>query len=210
MFHFLRRLTPNQRLAALALALGVVAIAATPTRGGRATIDSREMALLMAKGVDRVQPRTLADWIIQGRSDYRLIDLRDSAAFAAGRGIPTSENIPVSALPDAGLAPDGKILLVADDEAQAAQAWFLLTAEGYSGVAIVQGGLRGWAEDVMYPSVDGVDSAQRARLEAVSAHFGGAPRTGVATDGAVAPPAPPSPSAPGAKKAAPAKKREGC
>jgi rhodanese-related sulfurtransferase len=217
MFRFLRRLTTNQRLAALALLLGVVAIAARPARGGRSTIDSREMAALMARGVDRVQPRALAGWIIQGRADYRLIDLRDAAAFAAGVRIPSAENIPVSALPDAVLPPDERVLLVADDEARAAQAWFLLTAQGHRGVAIVRGGLRGWAEDVLYPNVDGTSAADRAALEAVSAHFGGAPRTGGGSGVAVTPPAlaqaaapPPQPSAPSAKKAAPAKKREGC
>lgn len=217
MLGFFRRLTTNQRLAALALLLGVVAIAATPTRGGRSTIDSREMAALMARSVDRVQPRALADWIIQGRADYRLIDLREAAAFAAGARIPSAENIPVSALPDAGLLPDEKILLVADDEAKAAQAWFLLTAQGYNGVAIVRGGLRGWEDDVLYPRVDGMSAAERTALESVSAHFGGTPRTGAAGGVASAPPAlvqavapPAPPAATGAKKAAPAKKREGC
>ncbi len=218
MFQFFRNLSTNQRLAALALVLGAVALAATPTRGPRASIDSREMALLMAKGVDRVPARTLADWIVQGRSDYRLIDLRDSAAFAAGPRIPSAENIPVFVLADAGLSRDEKILLVADDEARAAQAWFLLTAQGYKGVAIVRGGLRGWAEDVLYPRLDGVDPTERTKLESVSAHFGGAPRTGGAANAAAAPaalagtavPAPLPPVAPGPKTGAPAKKREGC
>jgi hypothetical protein len=64
-----------------------------------------------------------------------------------------------------------------------------------------------------------VDATTRARLEAVSAHFGGAPRTGGTADAFAPPPAsgvaqsapgvqklPP----PGGKKPAPAKKREGC
>ncbi len=213
---FFGRLTTNQRLAALALLLGAVAIFATPTRGGRTTIDSREMAALMARGVDRVQPRTLADWIIQGRRDYRLIDLRDAAAFATGVRIPSAENIPVSALPDAGLPADERILLVADDEARAAQAWFLLSAQGYKGVAIVRGGLRAWQDEVLYPRVDGVAPADRAALEAVSAHFGGAPVAGAAAGAPRAPALaqaaapPPLPAAAAAKKAAPAKKREGC
>lgn len=217
MLKLIRRLTLNQRLAALALLLGAVAIAATPTRGGRSTIDSREMAALMARGMDRVAPRALADWIIQGRSDYRLVDLRDQDAFAAGVRIPTAENIPVTALADASLSPDDKILLVGDDEARAAQAWFLLAAQGYRGVAIVRGGLRGWEDEVLYPRVDGVPAGERAALEAVSAHFGGAPRTGGGAEGTAAAAAvaqaaapPPPPPAAGAKKAAPAKKREGC
>ncbi len=215
--HFLRNLSTNQRLALLAFVLGLVAIAATPTLGPRVTIDSREMAQLMQKGVDRVDVRTLADWVIQSRADVRVIDIRDPAAFAAGPRVPSAENIPVASLADAGLGRDERIVLVSDDEAKAAQAWFLLQAEGYRGVAVVRGGLRAWQEEVVFPRVDGLDAAQRAKVEAVSAHFGGTPRTGSsagAVEAAVPPPvaqavAPPLPPA-GAKKPGPAKKREGC
>jgi hypothetical protein len=67
--------------------------------------------------------------------------------------------------------------------------------------------------------VDGVDATTRARLAAVSARFGGAPRTGgdadllapVAAPGvAQAAPGVPKLPPPGGKKPAPAKKREGC
>ncbi len=215
--HFLSRLSLNQRLALLALVLGVVAIAATPTLGRRATIDAREMSLVMQKGADRVDARTLAGWIIASRADIRVIDIREPAAFAAGPRIPTAENIPVGALADAGLGRDERIVLVSDDEARAAQAWFLLRADGFRGPVIVRGGLRAWQEDVLYPRVDALGARERAQAEAVSAHFGGAPRTGAdagviaasaaaAASLAAAPPLP----VPGAKKPAPAKKREGC
>jgi rhodanese-related sulfurtransferase len=214
---FLRNLTTNQRLALLAFVLGAVAVDATPTRGGRLSIDRRETALAMQTGADRVDARTLAGWIIASRSDLRLIDLREPAAFAAGPRIPSSENIPIGALLDAGLRRHERLLLVADDEARAAQAWFLLRADGYKGVALVRGGLRAWQEEVVYPRVDGLTGTDRATVESVSAHFGGAPRTGTADRTLEAPAAaavgqavPPALPSGGAKKPAPAKKREGC
>jgi rhodanese-related sulfurtransferase len=219
MFNLVMKLTLNQRLALLAFVLGLVALAATPTRGSRVTVDSRQLALLVANGSARVAAPTLADWIIQGRSDFRLVDLRTPAAFAAGPHIPSAENIPVAALLDSGLARDEKILLVGDDDVAVAQAWFLLEAAGYAGAFIVDGGLNAWRDQVVYPRVDGLDAAARAALEAVSAHFGGAPRTGPAAGAAEAVPAaaiaqaaPAVPKHPpaGAKKPAPAKKREGC
>jgi len=220
MFQFLSRLTTNQRLAALAFALGLVALGATPTRGGRASVDPRELALLVQTGADRVPARTLADWIIQTRADFRVVDVRDPAAFAAGPRIPSAENIPIATLPDADFARDEKILLVAEDDVRAAQAWFLLQAQGYHGARIVSGGMRAWNDQVVYPRVDGADPAERARLEAVSVHFGGAPRSGAAADArdlapapavaSAASAAPPVPAAPSAKKPGPAKKKEGC
>jgi rhodanese-related sulfurtransferase len=214
MLKFLTSLSVNQRLALFALLLGLVAVAARPTLGGRVSIDSREMALLMQKGVDRVDARTLADWIIQSRADIRLVDIRETAAFAAGPRIPSAENIPIVALSDAGLGREERVVLVSDDEAKAAQAWFLLRGQGYQGVAIVRGGLRAWHEEVLHPRVDGLAAPERARAEAVSAHFGGAPMTGTTAGTPVPPPSvaqavpPPAPAA--VKKPAPAKKREGC
>ena len=142
------------------------------------TIDSRDMAWLAANGSDRVAARVLADWIIQGRSDFRLIDLRTPAAFAAGPRIPSAENIATTELFDADLDRSEKILLVGDDQVTVAQAWLLLEASGFTGASIVDGGLAAWRDQVVYPRVDGADATTRARLEAVSAHFGGSPRIG--------------------------------
>jgi rhodanese-related sulfurtransferase len=219
MLKFLTTLTLNHRLALLAFVLGLVAVAATPARGGRVTVDSQDMAWLAANGSGRVGARTLADWIIQGRSDFRLVDLRTPTAFAVGPRIPSAENIPLTTLFDAGLDRSEKILLVGDDQVAVAQAWLLLEASGYLGASIVDGGLAAWRDQVVYPRVDGVDATTRARLEAVSARFGGAPRVGSGADVLATPPAsggaqaatgmptlPPS----GGKKPAPAKKREGC
>jgi rhodanese-related sulfurtransferase len=219
MLKYLTNLTLNHRLALLAFVLGLGAIAATPARGGRVTVDSREMAWLAANGSGRVAARTLADWIIQGRSDFRLVDVRTPAAFAAGLQIPSAENIPLTALFDAGLGRGEKILLVGDDEVTVAQAWLLLQASGYTGASIVAGGLAAWRDQVVSPRVDGLDATTRARLEAVSAHFGGVPRIGGGADTPALSPAPgvaqAAPGVPklppaGGKKPAPAKKREGC
>jgi rhodanese-related sulfurtransferase len=219
MLKLLTKLTLNQRLAALAFVLGLGALAATPARGDRVTIDSRDMVWLAANGSGRVAVRTVADWIIQGRSDFRLIDVRTPAAFAAGLRIPSAENIPLAALFDAGLGRGDKILLVGDDQATVGQAYLLLEASGYTGASIVDGGLAAWRDQVVYPRVDSVDAATRARLEAISAHFGGAPRIGGDADSFVAPTGPglaqatpgvPTLPSPGGKKPAPPKKREGC
>ncbi len=146
------------------------------------TVDSRDMAWLAANGSGRLAARTLADWIIQGRSDFRLVDLRTPDAFAAGPQIPSAENMALTSLFDGDLNRGEKILLVGDDEVTVAQAWLLLQASGYTGASIVAGGLAAWRDQVVYPRVDGLDATTRARLEAVSAHFGGVPRIGGGAD----------------------------
>ena len=91
--------TLKRALAAAALLLGVVAIAGDPYRGSTVRIDTQELATIVGSTVDHVTVQELADWIIQGRTDYRLIDLRAETDFA-GYHIPTAEDVPVARLPE--------------------------------------------------------------------------------------------------------------
>lgn len=218
-------LSLNQRLALLAFALGAVALAAQPMRGSRASIDSRELALAVQRGADRIDVAELADWIMTGRADYRLIDLRPEKAYAEYH-LPGAENIPLATLPDAELLRNEKLVLYAEDGVKASQGWFLLKAKGFKGVYMVKGGLDQWKSEVLYPVLGQADTAEaiiaNAKRAAISTHFGGTPRTmgdqasaaatpeaAAAAPAAVATPVPPS-AAPVRKTAAAPKKKEGC
>jgi rhodanese-related sulfurtransferase len=213
----LRALTLNQKLAAAALALGALALFSTPHRGPVVTLDTRELALIVEKEVDHVTPPELAGWIVQGRSDYRLIDLRAESDYATYH-IPTAENVTVAALPEFPLLRTEKIVLYSDGGIHAAQAWMLMQAQGYRAVYTVLGGLDAWKDEVLYPALPAQASAlERARFEravAVARFFGGEPRS----EGEAAAPAPmalpklaaPAPSG-AASPVAPRKKiKEGC
>jgi rhodanese-related sulfurtransferase len=219
------RLTLNQRLAIAALLLGVVAIGASPYQGDQVRFNAREVATEVQDGTDHLPAAEVAEWIVQGRSDFRLVDVRDEKAFAQYH-IPTAENIPIAALADADLGRNETLVLYSDGGSDAAQAWFLLTAKGHRGARIIQGGLEEWRSDVLYPRLapnpTPEEARHNARLTSVSAHFGGQPRAGGGAGdlgGAVAMrPAPGTPTvqAPKLDAAAattakkPAKKKEGC
>jgi rhodanese-related sulfurtransferase len=215
MTRWLSGLGLNQRLALLACVLGFVAIWAAPTRGSRVTIDPKELSVMVARGVDHVRVQELADWIIAGRTDYRLIDLRDQRAYAEYH-IPTAENVPLASLPDYSLAHNEKIILYSDGGIHAAQAWFLLVANGFKGACILSGGLDEWKSQVLFPRLADNptpdEAARYARIREISLHFGGTPQTGAAGAPAATltlPKVDAPTLAPGAK--APAKKKkEGC
>jgi len=183
MKRWLSTLGVNQRLALAACVLGLVAIWATPTRGSRVTVDSKDLAVIVAREVDHVRVQDLADWIIQGRADYRLIDLRDERAYA-DYYIPTAENVPLASLLDHNLGRNEKIVLYSDGGIHSAQAWFLLKASGFKGVYILFGGLDEWKDQILFPALPDPltpgDAAQSGRIREVSARFGGTPRTGAA------------------------------
>lgn len=219
--------TTNRALAAAALVLGLLATIGRPAQGHKVTLDTQELATIVEGKVDHVSARELADWIVQGKADWRLIDLRDEAAFAAYH-IPDAENVPLTQLPDYGLGHNEKIVLYSDGGIHSAQAWMLLRAQKYTGVYMLFGGLDAWKDDVLFPTAladpTPEQAADFARASELAKHFGGQPRaasTAGAADAAtpelaiVAAPAAPAPAAPaggavkkpgGTKKA----RKEGC
>ncbi len=219
------RLTLNQKLAAVALGLGAFALAASPYPGSQVTLNAKELAMIVASEADHVEAPELAAWIIEGRGDYRLVDLRAQAEFDRYH-IPTALNIPMIVVTDAGLGRQEKIVLYSEGGIHSAQAWMLLRAQGYKSVYMLTGGLDAWNDQVLFPvladnpTVD--ERAQAERRRSVSAFFGGQPRSsaGVAAAGSAAAAAPaPMPAAPkvvappspsGGAKPAAKKKKEGC
>jgi rhodanese-related sulfurtransferase len=183
MRRWMSSLTLNQKLAALAFALGALAIFARPTGGGAVTIDPNDLARIVQAEVDHVEPFELADWIMAGRADYRLVDLRDERAFAEYH-IPGAQRLPITELPDAGLPHNEKIVLYSDGGIHSAQAWFLLKAKGYQGVYMLLGGLDAWRDEVLFPALaenpTPYQQQRNDKLTAIAQHFGGQPRSGAA------------------------------
>ena len=220
----------NQKLGAIALTLGAIALFSQPHRGPVVTLDTRELALIVEQEVDHVKPAELAAWIVEGRGDYRLLDLRSENEFAVYH-IPTAENVPVSALPDLPLQPNERVILYSEGGIHAAQAWFLMRAQGHTAVYTVLGGLDGWKDEVLFPVMPADAGPQeRARFEqaaALARFFGGQPRAAASADATTAgaaelpsmatpaEPELPKLAPPVAGRAAPAagakkKKKEGC
>lgn len=213
----LSALSLNQKLGLAALALGALALLAQPHRGPFVKLDGRELALVVEQEVDHVTASELAAWIVEGRSDYRLLDLRPEQDFAAYH-VPTAENVPLAGLADYPLLRNEKIVLYSEGGIHSAQAWMLLRAQGYDAVYMVLGGLDAWKDEVLFPVLAADASpAEQARFEraaALARFFGGEVRAG----GAAAAPATsaqlPKLAAPVASgpavPATPRKKKEGC
>ncbi|HOT97640.1 MAG TPA: rhodanese-like domain-containing protein [bacterium] len=180
----LKKMSLNARLAALLLLFGFIAIfAGDPYGGAKTEIDAQELALIVDRQVDHVAAEELADWIIQNRSDYRLIDLRTEKEYDEYH-IPTSENITLAGLMDAGLQRNEKIVLYSEGGIHSAQAWFLLKARGYKAVYMLFGGLEEWKDKVLFPAVpENPTPEQRvafAKIKEVSTYFGGTPQSNAA------------------------------
>ena len=218
MINPLPRLNWKQRLMLGTLVLGLIAVLiGNPGAGARVTIDTQELAWIISQEADHVTAAELADWLIAGREDYRLLDLRGEKDYAE-YNIPSSENVPLATLIDTPLLRNEKLVLYGEGGVHAAQAWMLLAARGYKHVYMLKGGLDEWQDQILFPRLaDSASAVQKAAFEKVkqiSLHFGGTPQVGGAAESVAAPKALPKLSAPGgasvAKPGGGKKKKEGC
>lgn len=222
------QLSLNQKLGAAALALGLLAIPAKVYPGRTVTVHEKELATAVAREEDHITPSELAAWIVEGRKDYRLIDIRDEKAFQEYH-IPTAENVPLAVLPDQVFEKKEKIVIYSEGGIHGAQAWMLLKAKGYTAAYTLLLGLDGWKDDVLFPVKPANATPEQAARFERAAHlarfFGGQARVapppgeGAAAqpapvelpklDTAVPPPPPPS-AAPAGGEPPKKKKKEGC
>lgn len=182
MKQFLKNLSGPKKLGGIALILGLVAVLlGNPYDKVNTTVNTKELAVETVRGTDKVEVKSLADWIIEGKVDYRLVDLRDEEKFSE-YSIPTAVNIPVGKITESGLMRNQKILLYADDNTKAAQGWFLLKTKDYKGVYILDGGVEAWKDEVLFPSLAAnaseEEKAEFEKMAEVSKFFGGTPQTG--------------------------------
>jgi rhodanese-related sulfurtransferase len=218
--HVLSKLTLNQKLGLVALGLGAIAVFANVAPGPTVEVNAKELLTGVARAGDHVTSRELAAWIIEGRADYRLVDIRDERAFAAYH-IPGAVNVPLATVLDGALARTEKIVLYGDGGIHAAQAWMVLRGRGYRQVLTLLEGLDAWKEEVLFPvTPENPTPEQQAQFER-SAHvarfFGGQPRAAtapgaepMALPAAAAAPAVAPPTLPAGAGGGPKKKREGC
>jgi rhodanese-related sulfurtransferase len=179
---FFSTLSTPKKLALVALLLGIVAVfAGSPYMGSKVKVNTKDLALSTVKSSDKIKPLELADWIIKGKADYTLVDLRSEDKFSE-YFIPTAINIPLPELPESDLLRNQKIILYAEDDVNAAQAWFILKSKDFRGVYILDGGLKKWQEDVLFPKLavnaSNEEIAQFEKVKEISEYFGGQAQTG--------------------------------
>jgi rhodanese-related sulfurtransferase len=215
-------LSLNQKLGLLGFVLGLLAVFANVAPARTTRVHEKDLLTTVARGEDSVTPGEVAAWIVAGRADYRLVDVRGAAAFDEYH-IPTAENVPLPAVADGALGRTDNVVLYGDGSLHAAQAWMVLEGRGYTSVRMLRGGIGGWKDEVLFPvrppSPTPEEAARFERSVQLAKFFGGQARAAAAPGGAdtalpVATPAMPSvppPTLPGGgAAAAPRKKKEGC
>jgi len=173
-----RKLTPVRQLALLFAGLGLVAaFAGSPYRDAFAKVDTKQLALDAVNESNQVSATQLADWLIEGRNDYLLIDVRENTEFAQYH-IPGAVNVPMATLSLDLARRNERIVFYSNSDLHAAQAWLLLRSLGFQSVSVLVGGLDQWKSCVLFPPVPPADAPPKDQIEfakraAIAKFFGG-------------------------------------
>lgn len=182
MKNYIMNLSGSKKLAMIALIFGLVAVLlGNPYDNTYAKVNVKELSVESIHDSEIINVKDLADWIIEGRVDYRLVDLRDGESFKE-YFIPTAVNIPTSKLLESSLMRNQKILLYCEDNIKAAQGWFVLKSKDYKGVYIINGGIDAWKDEILFPTISENASPEEKvefdKIVEVSKFFGGSPQVG--------------------------------
>ena len=135
-------------------------------------ISFTDVAQSAARQEDRVSVEQLAEWLIEERKDFVLIDVRSQERYSQGK-IHEARNIPLAELVTeetmASLPADRKVVVYSNGSENAAKATTMLRLAGLD-AHLVTGGYNAWHERILNPDIpaeelDGESpkvSAQRA------------------------------------------------
>ena len=153
-----------------ALAATLAACGQPPETGTR--VSFMDVAQSAAREEDRVSVEQLAEWLIEERKDFVLIDVRSQDEFTQGK-IHEARNLPLAELVTsetiATLPSDRKIVVYSNGSENAAKAATMLRLAGLD-AHLVTGGYNAWHQRILNPDIpaeelDGESlqvSAQRA------------------------------------------------
>ncbi len=201
-------LSGKQVAAGTALLLGVVlAFGSTLATGaGAGPINAESIAEVIVSQQDHVTPGELAQWLIEKRDDFQLVDIREPWKFDDYH-IPTAVNIPMSELFTAAglkrLERGKKIVVYGLGAGHSAQAQLLLALKGYDAYSL-KAGISAWWAEVMTPRSlwsEDQDPAGYQRAKQIRSYFMGAPGQPQGSAAPAAAPPPPPKTTPRKKPA---------
>ncbi len=110
-----------------------------------------------------IRAEELSEWVIDGRQNYLLIDLRSKAAFQKN-AIKTAVCVPASKLDAAtieALPAHRRIVVYSDDTEGSLPAWAAIRAYR-DDVYVLDGGIKDWEEHILHPHPPSADAPESA------------------------------------------------
>ena len=137
----------------IALVLACIMLFLPSQNSSKYSFDPEAIAKSIDAQEDQIDPRTLSEWIIEGRRDFQVIDIRSEKEFEES-SIKGAENIPLQELlrkdTIEGLSEDKLVVIYSNGNSHAGQAWLVLNTAGIDAY-VLEGGLNYWNSFIMNP-----------------------------------------------------------
>jgi rhodanese-related sulfurtransferase len=167
------------------LALSVALIAAC-SESDKREVSLVDIAQAAARQDDRASVEDVAGWLVEGREDFKLIDVRMPEDFESG-SIGDAENIPIAQLvtPDvlSRLPTDRMVIVYSNGSENAAKATVMLRLSGID-AHLLTGGYNAWQSRILNPDISADElngeSLEVSTQRALSCYFVGE-RSGLGT-----------------------------
>lgn len=135
--------------------LVLVASIAACSSSNEPGVSLADIAQTAARQDDRESVEDLANWLVEGRSDFKLIDVRIPEDFERG-SISDAENIPIAGIAAQDvllrLPTDRMILVYSNGSENAAKAMVMLRLAGID-AHVLAGGYNAWHERILNPDI---------------------------------------------------------
>jgi rhodanese-related sulfurtransferase len=173
----------KHRVKCIITLIGISMLSACGNDEGQKTVhlsDFERISQAASKAEDRVTVQQLAEWIVEDRQDYQLIDIRDSNTYQEDH-IKGAVTMPLSVLTTADslnkLSDSKKIIVYSNGSENAAKAVVMLRLLGLNSY-LLSGGYNAWQQQVLNPDISpqaSDDEAPQVAIQrAISCYFSGA------------------------------------
>ena len=171
------------RVKCIFMLIGIGMLSACGNDEGQKTVrlsDFERISQAASKAEDRVTVQQLAEWIVESRQDYQLIDIRDNKSYQDGY-LKGAVSLPLSVLTTVDslnqLSESKKIIVYSNGSENAAKAVVMLRLLGLNSF-LLSGGYNAWQQQVLNPDISAQASDDEApkvaTQRAISCYFSGA------------------------------------
>ena len=168
----------NKIIKATSLSIMLASVAACGSSDD-SQVSLTAVALAAAQQDDRESVEDLAGWLIEGRADFKLIDVRTPEDFENG-SIADAENIPIAQIVSrevlTRLPTDRMVIVYSNGSENAAKATVLLRLSGID-AHLLTGGYNAWHARILNPDISSAEldgeSLQVSEQRAYSCYFVG-------------------------------------
>ncbi|MCP4135791.1 MAG: rhodanese-like domain-containing protein [bacterium] len=176
----------------IALILGALMLLLPTQDKTKYSFEPSLLAKAISNNEDQVSPVELSDWIIKGKNDYQLIDIRSEKEYGNG-SIKGAENIPLEKLLkketiNDELSDSKIIVLYSTGNSHAHQAWLVLKSVGKDAY-VLEGGYNFWNSMILNPKLPSREASddeilKYKKAKYIAAFFGGSSAQVESADGA--------------------------